>query len=215
MEKDPQVSRAISLLERAHRHSVFDRRVRVLAELLACRIPAGAAVLDIGCGDGTLASLMKDYNPSITVQGIEFAPRGNCRIECKAFDGATIPYPDASFDVCIFVDVLHHVGNSQGIVKLLSEARRVARRFILIKDHLSENWLDYRTLQFMDWVGNRPHGVVLPYNYQSRRQWDQYFNETGLKVEHWQTLIPLYPWPFSALFGRQLHFIGLLEKTGS
>jgi SAM-dependent methyltransferase len=208
-----QRSGAISLLGRAHRHAVFGRRVRVLAERLAGKIPEGASVLDIGCGDGKLASLMKEFNPSIAVQGIEFAPRGNCRIECKAFDGAAIPYPGASFDVCLFVDVLHHVADSQGIVKLLSEARRVSRRFVLIKDHLSENWIDCKTLQFMDWVGNRPHGVVLPYNYQSRAQWDRYFQETGLKIEDWQTKIPLYPWPFSALFCRQLHIIGLLEKT--
>ena len=215
MDHHPQQTGAISLLERAHRQAVFGRRVRVLAKLLADRIPEGASVLDIGCGDGTIATLIKDCDPSLTVQGIEFAPRGNCKIECRAFDGSTIPYPNSSFDVCMFVDVLHHVGDSQGILKLLSEARRVTRRLVLIKDHLSENWLDFRTLQFMDWVGNRPHGVVLPYNYQSRGQWDEYFKEAGLKVEDWQTKIPLYPPPFSALFGRKLHFVGVLEKTSA
>ena len=149
------------------------------------------------------------------MKGIEFAPRGNCLIECTAFDGSRIPYPEASFDICMFVDVLHHVRDSQGIERLLSEARRVSRRFVLIKDHLSENRLDFVTLQFMDWVGNRPHGVVLPYNYQSRGDWDRHFLADGLKVKEWETRIPLYPFPFSALFGRQLHFVGLLEKSGS
>jgi SAM-dependent methyltransferase len=209
-----QRSVAISLLARAHRQAVFGRRVRVLAELLARGIPEGASVLDIGCGDGTIAALIQEVNPSLTVRGIEFAPRGNCRIACEAFDGRTIPHPDASFDVCMFVDVLHHVGDSQGIVKLLSEARRVTRRFVLLKDHLSENWLDFKTLQFMDWVGNRPHGVVLPYNYQNREEWEKHFQETGLSVKDWETKIPLYPRPFRALFVRQLHFMALLEKTG-
>jgi SAM-dependent methyltransferase len=181
--------------------------------MLAGRIPAGASVLDIGCGDGTIASLMKTYDPSMSVQGIEFAPRENCRIECQAFDGRVIPHPDASFDVCMFVDVLHHVGDQAGIAALLCEARRVTRGFVLIKDHLSENWLDFKTLQFMDWVGNRPHGVVLPYNYQDRGQWNRYFDQARLKLEDWETKIPLYPRPFSALFCRQLHFIALLEKT--
>ncbi|HEY2645429.1 MAG TPA: class I SAM-dependent methyltransferase, partial [Candidatus Acidoferrales bacterium] len=191
------------------------RRVRVLAETLAAKIPASASVLDIGCGDGTIANLIKSCNPSVTIQGIEFAPRANCMIECQAFDGFAIPHPPSSFDVCMFVDVLHHVGDLQGIERLLREACRVSRRYILIKDHLSESALDFRTLQFMDWVGNRPHGVVLPYNYQNRAQWDNHFLASGLSVNDWQTRVPLYPFPFGALFGRQLHFVALLEKSES
>lgn len=215
MASHPQRSGAFSMLGRAHRRAVFGRRVRVLAELLAARIPAGASVLDIGCGDGSIAKLVTSYKPSVTVQGVEFAPRGDCRIECKAFDGSNIPYPAQSFDVCMFVDVLHHVSDPQGIEKLLWEACRVSRRYVLIKDHLCENRFDFVTLQFMDWVGNRPHGVVLPYNYQSRRDWEKYFSKTKVRVKDWQTKIPLYPFPFSTLFGRQLHHIGLLEIPGS
>jgi SAM-dependent methyltransferase len=215
VDNRPQPSQTISLLGRAHRKAVFDRRVRVLARLLADKIPDDASVLDIGCGDGTIAKHITDHKPSLVLHGIEFAPRENCQIEFRAFDGRKIPYPADSFDVCIFVDVLHHVGNAQGILRLLAEARRVTKRFVLIKDHLSENWFDFKTLQFMDWVGNRPHGVVLPYNYQSRAQWDEYFKAAGLVVKDWQTRIPIYPVPFSALFGRQLHYVGLLEKIES
>jgi SAM-dependent methyltransferase len=213
MGKDSRDSLALSLLKRAHERTVFGRRVHVLAELLAAKISSGASVLDIGCGDGTIASLVVRRNPTVSIRGIEFAPRPNCRIECAPFDGATIPYPSASFDVCMFVDVLHHAPNSLGIARLLAEACRVSRRFVLIKDHLSENRVDYKTLQFMDWVGNRPHGIVLPYNYQSRAQWNQYFSLAGLNVRDWNDRIPLYPFPFRALFGRRLHFIALLEKN--
>ena len=212
MGNDPQGSLALSLLKRAHGRAVFGRRVRVLSDFLAARIPSGASVLDVGCGDGTIASLIAQKNPSVSIRGIEFAPRPTSLIECGAFDGTTIPHPSASFDVCMFVDVLHHAPDEQGIARLLSEACRVSRRFVLIKDHLSESRFDFRTLQFMDWVGNRPHGVVLPYNYQSRAQWDRYFLQAGLQVQSWKDRIPTYPFPFSALFGRRLHFVALLEK---
>src|SRR5262249_2614077 len=87
--------------------------------------------------------------------------------------------------------------------------------FVLLKDHLDENALDDATLRFMDWVGNRPHGVVLTYNYQSRKQWAGYFSLCGLKEETWIGKVPLYPWPFGMILGRGLHFVSLLKKAGS
>lgn len=213
MKNDSQGSLALSLLKGAHERTVFERRVRVLAESLAARMPPDAFVLDIGCGDGSIATAITNHNPTINIRGIEFAPRPTCLIECTPFDGMTIPYPSASFDVCMFVDVLHHASDAQGIERLLSEARRVSRRYVLIKDHLAEGAFDFKTLQFMDWVGNRPHGVVLPYNYQSRAQWNRFFLAAGLSVTDWQDRIALYPFPFSALFGRRLHYIALLEKV--
>lgn len=215
MNQDAQRSTALSFLGGVHRRTVFGRRASVLAEMLAAQIPAGASVLDVGCGDGTIAKLIARQNQSVTIQGIEFAPRADCRIECKPFDGHSIPFPANSFDGCMFVDVLHHVKESQGIERLLREASRVSRKFVLIKDHLSESRIDFRTLQFMDWVGNRPHGVILPYNYQSREEWDKHFVAAGLRVKEWQPNVPLYPFPFTALFGRQLHYTALLEKLKS
>jgi SAM-dependent methyltransferase len=210
MEKDAQCSLALSLLKRAHGKAVFARRARVLAESLAAKIPTGASVLDIGCGDGTIASLIMNRNPTITIQGIDIPPRPSCRIACKPFDGTSIPHATGSFDVCMFVDVLHH---THWIEALLLEACRVSRRYVLIKDHLVENRLDFKTLQFMDWVGNRPHGVILPYNYKSSSQWSRYFSNAGLTTLARQDRVKLYPFPFNILFGRKLHFIELLEKT--
>jgi SAM-dependent methyltransferase len=214
MATPPQTPRAtswpLSWIGRWHHAFVFERRTRVLAEMLAGQIAQRASVLDIGCGDGTIASLIKKLRPDVAVQGVEFLVRPGCKIECRAFDGLSLPFPDASFDVCLFVDVLHH---TQDPSILLREAARVSRSFVLLKDHLDENFIDDATLRFMDWVGNRPHGVVLTYNYQSRKQWAQHFSNCGLAEVSWTTEVPLYPTPFSLVAGRGLHFVSLLRKT--
>jgi len=210
MAATSQGSWPLTWISRWHHAFVFQRRTRVLAKLLAAQIPQGASVLDIGCGDGTIASRIAKLRPDISIQGVEFLVRPECKIECRPFDGLTLPYPDASFDLCLFVDVLHH---TQDPAILLREAVRVTRDLVLLKDHLDENILDDITLRFMDWVGNRPHGVVLTYNYQSRKQWAAYFSVCGLKEENWNGDVPLYPWPFSLVVGRGLHFIALLKKA--
>jgi SAM-dependent methyltransferase len=194
----------------SHRALVFGRRARVLADALAPLIPAAArSVLDIGCGDGTIAGLIAERRPELAIEGVEVTPRPTCRVQCRAFDGAQLPFPDRSFDVCLFVDVLHHTTD---VTQLLREAARVARSCLILKDHLSESSIDHATLRAMDWVGNRPHGVTLTYNYQSLRQWQQHFAGCGLQAAQIFTSVPLYPFPFSQIVGRRLHFVAQLTK---
>src|SRR5271163_2203127 len=204
-----QDSLLLSAVKQGHQALVHKRRVRVLAAALAAQIPAAASVLDIGCGDGTIAGLIAELRPDISIKGVEVMVRPGCRIECFPFDGSRLPFPDGSFDVCMLVDVLHH---TSGVSVLLREAARASRSNVLLKDHLSENAFDHATLRFMDWVGNRPHGVTLTYNYQSRAQWNGHFAACGLEVATFTTELPLYPAPFSALVGRDLHFVTLLKK---
>jgi len=202
----------LSWIARSHHAMVAGRRTRVIAEALDPLIPPGASVLDIGCGDGTIAGLLAAQRPDLSIEGVEIAPRPSCRIACRAFDGSQLPFPDRAFDVCLFVDVLHHTAD---VTQLLREAARVSRSFVLLKDHLSQNSFDHGMLRAMDWIGNRPHGVTLTYNYQSLGRWQQHFAACGLQAAQLSTELPLYPPPFSLLFGRKLHFVAKLSKIGT
>ncbi|HET7109179.1 MAG TPA: methyltransferase domain-containing protein [Candidatus Acidoferrum sp.] len=207
----PPQSWPLSWIARSHRALVFGRRARVLAEALAPLIPAEArSVVDIGCGDGTIASLLAERRPELAIEGVEVIPRPTCRVPCRAFDGATLPFPNQSMDVCLFVDVLHHTTD---VRQLLREAARVSRGCVILKDHLSESWLDHTTLRAMDWVGNRPYGVTLTYNYQSLGQWREHFAACGLRAREISIGLALYPFPFSWIFGRKLHFVVRLVKS--
>src|SRR5690349_7501457 len=114
-------------------------------------MPKDATVLDIGCGDGRLAELLMGRRADVRITGVDVLLRPNLRIPVKHFDGAHLPFDDASFDCALLVDVLHHTDDP---LVLLREAQRVARRAIVVKDHTLSGTGARATLAFMDWVGN-------------------------------------------------------------
>ena len=185
----------------------FDRRVRALASQIEALLPRDASVLDVGCGDGTIDQLIQDSRPDLEFRGIDILVRPETHIPVDEFDGRVIPHPDDSFDCVLFVDVLHHSDDAD---QLLSEARRVARHSVVIKDHRLNGFLAGPTLRFMDDVGNKRHGVRLPYNYWSHEEWRSAFERSDLEVEVWSQRLGIYPWPVDLLFGRGLHFLARL-----
>ena len=203
-------SRHLALAGRMHGKLVHKRRVAVLAERIKEMLPPCSTLLDVGCGDGTIAKTISQTVPGLQVTGAEYSARANCAIPCTGFDGVHLPFPDKSFDGCMFIDVLHHSLDPLSIVR---DASRLCRSFILIKDHVAETSLDHWTLRLMDWAGNRPYGVVLPYTYLSGQQWKELYRDADLTEQSVDRAIPLYPFPFSLIFGRNLHFISVLTVS--
>lgn len=172
-------------------------------------MPTGASVLDVGCGDGRVASLIQQKDPTVRAHGLDIHSSTSCQIEYMLFNGKTFPVGDSSVDVCMFVDVLHHTLN---ISSLLMEARRVSRRYVLIKDHVCEGALDRAVLSMMDWWGNRPLDNNLPYNFKGRDAWAKIFSACSFRTARWIEDVPVYSPLFSWAFGRNMHCIVLLEK---
>lgn len=195
------------MLDFTHRQ-VYGRRIRVLARHLAALLPRDASVLDVGSGDGLLARRVMDLRPDLRIAGVDVLARPRSHIPVTLFDGVRLPFAAREFDAVMMVDVLHHATDQDA---LLSETARVARRALVIKDHVLAGPLAWKTLAFMDWVGNARHGVSLPYLYWTEQRWRDAWRRLGLRVAKRRDSLGLYPWPASMLFERGLHFIVVLE----
>jgi len=101
------------------------------------RIQPDQRVLEIGCGTGNLAILIKRLHPSAEVVGIDPDPKALARAQRKAGREALtmqldrgfaeeLPYPDASFDRVLSALMFHHLGPEEK-VNTLDEARRVLK----------------------------------------------------------------------------------------
>ncbi len=107
--------------ERSGWRSGGEERMRQRKAAALARVPAGAAVLEIGCRDGGLRRFLP---PDVRYQGMDIAPEfaaGDILIR-DVSEG--IPFPDASFDHVFCIEVLEHVPNPFGAI---AEIRRVLK----------------------------------------------------------------------------------------
>ncbi len=192
-----------------HGKLVADRRRLALATLLAELVPRDARLLDVGCGDGSIAALLAEQRPDLEIRGLDVFVRPEARIPVERYDGVELPYEADSFDAVVYVDVLHHTPDPAA---QLREAMRVSRRHLVIKDHTLSGILAHSRLRLMDRVGNPPRGFDFPDNYWPERRWRETFEALGLGVEVWRSSLGLYPAPADWIFGRGLHFVARLGK---
>jgi len=111
---------------------------RALMPLMAqAGLLRGDSVLDIGCGTGTLAILIKQHYPDVTVTGLDPDPRALARAARKvARAGVTVhfdrgfadalEYGDATFDHVFSSMMFHHLRKNDRF-KVLTEVRRVLK----------------------------------------------------------------------------------------
>jgi len=186
-------------------HAPFhNRRIWVLSRHLARAIPGRGSVLDLGSGDGQLAAALMGLRPDLKVEGVDVVPRPKTLIPVAMYDGRTLPFPDKSFDYVTIVDVLHHTDDP---TRVLAEAERVARQGVVVKDHLREGFLARQVLAAMDWFGNVGDGVPMPYNFLSRKEWQEAFFRARLEIVSTAEKLDIYLPPIRWLCDRGLHFV--------
>ena len=178
MKKD-NISNFDMLLGLIHSKLLIRYRNKKLLKLIYNDLIHSSNILSVGCGTGFIEDYITSRNKKIKIKGIDIIVPKKTYIKVKKYNGKRIPFKSNSFDVVMFLDVLHHTDN---IKDLMSEAKRVTKKLILIKDHYYNTKLDHFLLRIADYIGNKGFGINLNYNYLKEDEWRSLIKQLNLKV---------------------------------
>jgi SAM-dependent methyltransferase len=126
------VDRSISFAGQEHDFYI-EAKARALVDLAARTLgdPASLRALDVGCGPGTtdrhLAGRIGEVaGVDVSDAMVERAAAENPDVAYRVYDGRTLPFDEAEFDLVFAINVLHHV-DPPDRPGLVAEMARVTR----------------------------------------------------------------------------------------
>ncbi len=133
-------------------------------QLVADMVEHGSRVLDLGCGDGTLLSLLTDER-SVDGRGLELSQKGVNDCVAKGLpviqgdaDTDLLAYPDDSFDYVILSQTLQAVRKPRDVIENML---RIGRRAIVS----FPNFAHWRVRWWVALKGRMPVTDTLPYSW--------------------------------------------------
>jgi SAM-dependent methyltransferase len=203
------------LYNKFHTRCILPKRCRIIARAIADILPEkenGFSLLDVGSREGKVTRSIYKLRKEkfFEVQTADICDTQNSGFKHTVFDGKKLPFPSDRFDIVSFIDVLHH---AEDMGSLLYEAKRVTRKYIIIKDHrYSKKW-ELESLKIQDRFGNAATDCPLPFNFLTDNGWREIFDGLELTVVRAECGINFnHPFPFNMLYPNRLHFISLVSK---
>jgi SAM-dependent methyltransferase len=183
-------------------------------EYIARLLPrsGSCSIIDIGAGDGFLGAILERYRPETCVVGVETHIRQLRRSDFKMvkFDGLAAPFADKSFDYALLCNVLHHADDQAAVLR---EALRLARRAVIIKDHLAETRYQHSQLAVLDVLGNRRFGASTVGRYLSADGWSALFGAAGARPVERLVGLSFRRGPLRTVFGNHLEVMFLVAPA--
>lgn len=207
---DPITRRVRGAIFQAHHERVHVPRVGRIARALADQIGEAGSILDVGCGDGTVARQIAAAVGADRIAGVDIKVRPEVAIEVKAYDGRTLPFPDRSFDAVVISDVLHHCQDPRAVLR---EALRAAAKAVVIKDHFRFGPVSETILLWMDRIGNAAPGVDVRGTYWTPGEWVEMVNACGGRFAHLTWPLQIHDYPFRLVTRDELQFAARIERN--
>ena len=136
----------------------------------------GKNILDVGVGAGGIAYQLKKQNYNVT--GIDVVDLSLITETTPLiYDGENIPFGDKEFDTALIVHVLHHCKDGP---RVLREAKRVAKRVILIEDTYRNNF-ERMIVSLDDMIGNFE---FFSHPYHKTSWWKDFIKKEGWNLIH-------------------------------
>jgi 2-polyprenyl-6-hydroxyphenyl methylase/3-demethylubiquinone-9 3-methyltransferase len=128
-----------------HRHEM---RYDLVAAAVREHLPARGAVLDVGCGGGLVAERLKDVAASyvgvdIPARSLQLAAQDRVagealRTAWASASGDGLPFPDATFDVVVFSEVIEHLLRPELAVWEIGRVLRPGGVLVMTTNNASE-----------------------------------------------------------------------------
>lgn len=192
--------------------NAYRQEILGLIEPLLRSTGPSARALDFGSGDGWFASRIAAAGLVGEVVCVDVQQREHVLVQPRLVrSGDALPYAAGAFDLAYAIDVLHHCADP---LAALDEMARVARRFLLIKDHTYRTPGGRAALAVMDELGNRRFGIPSTWRYQRGWAWAEHLSARG-----WTERTRVHPAPcHKRLLGAMtngLQYVSLFERSGS
>lgn len=176
--------------------SAFERRAILITEQIR-KFIVGDSIVDIGCGDGLVAWLLRNTTKKLVLVDVDFYLDPRVSLPFYQYkSGKPLPIKE-TFDTSLLLTVLHHATNP---INLLKQVHKITlSRLIIIESVIgvkrSKNSpksylynLDINRQRkyatFIDWLYNRVlhKEVPVPYNYLTPQSWQKIYENYGWKV---------------------------------
>lgn len=125
---------------------------------------AATSVLEVGIGEGEVMTRVRSMFPEARIVGVDL-PDPDLQTEWRdvglsamCADGAKLPFPDNSFDLCLAIEVMEHVDEPNAV---LAEIRRVSTDVVVLSVPREPLWriANMARGSYLAQLGNTPGHV--------------------------------------------------------